>query len=118
MNKVKIITFGWITIAAIVGFIFYINISPAPSLVAKAQERLGSYISYSFGPQHCVSAKNKNAEWEITCDAKNSKRSFKYLLTTDKNEPPGYYFTAISKDAKETYKVDLISYLDIRTKLK
>lgn len=86
-----------------------------PSYVSSAQERLGSYLSYSFGPQQCSSAKEQSGKWKITCATREGDRQFVYNVYDASDKARGFTLTALNSTAKETSTTDLLSYLTIKT---
>ncbi|HEY3987312.1 hypothetical protein [Cedecea sp.] len=107
---------GAVALTASVAAILVIQLSffSTPPFVSGAQERLESYLSYSYGPQHCSSVEDTDEGWKISCDANDGKQSFVYIVHDAKEAPYGFFLTAINDAARATYDVDLLSFLDIR----
>lgn len=92
--------------------------SSVPPYVSAAQDRLESYLSYSFGPQHCSSNKQQNGEWNISCATQDGSRQFVYSVDDTSDKAYGFTLTALNDMAWETENVDLLTYLDIKTPAK
>ncbi|VEB98173.1 Uncharacterised protein [Cedecea lapagei] len=89
--------------------------SSVPTYVSGAQDRLESYLSYSYGPQRCSSAKEQSGQWKITCAARNGAREFTYNVYDASDKAYGFTLAALNDSARETRTVDLLTYLDIKT---
>lgn len=85
-----------------------------PQYVENAHERVGSYLSYSYGPTDCNIKHDKGNNWVLDCKDVKGKNDFNYLVRSSEDEPGGFYLTAISKDAKVNAGMDLMTYLDIK----
>ncbi|WP_395489012.1 hypothetical protein ACG1VR_13135 [Cedecea davisae] len=103
-----------LTVTLVVALATQLSFSTAPDFVSGAQGRLESYLSYSYGPLHCSSTKDKEQAWTINCAANNGKNNFVYVVHDAQDEPYGFFLTAVNDAARETSGVDLLSYLDIR----
>jgi hypothetical protein len=115
MTRKQIVSVTALLFATIVIYVLCLNFLLKPQFVLDAQERLESYLSYSYGPLDCLSMKDKGGEWEISCNTNDGKYSFIYAVHDAKERPYGFLLTALTDDARDSYSVDLISYLDIKT---
>jgi hypothetical protein len=101
--------------AVVAGVALTFNFSSKPEFVSDAQGRLESYLSYSYGPLNCSSAKANGNDWEISCDATDEQHKFVYAVHDGADNPFGFVLTAMNDGAKESRDVDLVSLLGIKT---
>ncbi|AIR03613.1 hypothetical protein JT31_02980 [Cedecea neteri] len=92
--------------------------SSVPPFVSTAQDRLESYLSYSFGPQRCSNNKQQNGEWSISCATEDGSRQFVYSVDDTSDKAYGFTLTALNEMARNTENVDLLTFLDIKTPVK
>ncbi|WP_310606423.1 hypothetical protein [Buttiauxella brennerae] len=89
----------------------------APTYVKDAEERVSSYLSYSYGPTKCMSDQNDANAWTMECQIITSKRDLKYTVypadKASEGTPRSFFMVAENKDAQLSAKADLMVYLDI-----
>jgi hypothetical protein len=100
---------------AVAACIFY-SLYSAPSYVTDAEERVGSYLGYSFGTTDCESEGSIDEKWILDCRVSGEVSDFKYMISPSPGNARGFYLTAMSHDARMSAKIDLMTYLDIRFK--
>ncbi|AIR61954.1 hypothetical protein RJE46_13320 [Cedecea neteri] len=89
--------------------------SSVPPYVSAAQDRVESYLSYSFGPQHCSSNKQQSGEWDILCITQDGSSQFAYSVNDASDKAYGFTLTALNDRARQTQNVDLLTYLEIKS---
>lgn len=115
MTRKQIVGITALFLAVIVIYILCLHFLLKPQFVFVAQERLESYLSYSYGPLDCSGSEDKGGEWEIRCYDNDGKHSFVYAVHDAEDRPYGVLLTAMNGDACDSYNVDLVSCLNIKT---
>lgn len=103
--------------AGIFCFVVFMLNYTIPDFVRASQERLQSYLTYSYGPVKCLSMKIDEDSWDVVCDGGFKKQSFEFITHRAENEKAykdAYYLLAKNDNAKKSSREGLMIYLDIR----
>ncbi|XTZ37369.1 hypothetical protein ACQYRI_15500 [Salmonella enterica] len=106
-----------------IGFIIYksTQTEPQPPFVDKAQTRVTSYLSNSYGPVSCEAAKITADKWAMACHTLTARveRNINYALYPPEKAPygvaDGFYLVALNAEAKKSAHEGLMRYLKIGT---
>lgn len=103
--------------AVVAGVALSLNFSSKPEFVSNAQDRLESYLNYTYGPLNCSSVKANGNDWDISCNTTDGKHKFAYIVQDRADLPFGFDLTAINDGAIQSVNADLVSLLGIKTSI-
>ncbi len=90
-----------------------------PTYITKAESRVDSYLSNSYGPGQCGIAQAEKGHWDMECQRHGGQLVFKYAVYPADKAPyaiaTDYYLVAANDEAKKSATVGLMRYLKIDT---
>lgn len=90
-----------------------------PAYITKAESRVDSYLSNSYGPGKCGIAQAEKGHWDMECQRRGGQLVFKYAVYPANKAPyavaTDYYLVAANEEAKRSATVGLMRYLKIDT---
>ena len=101
--------------AVCTGFMY----SNKPAYITKAESRVDSYLSNSFGPGKCGISPAEQGRWDMECQRRDGQLVFKYAVYPADKAPyavaTDYYLVAANDEAKKSATTGLMRYLKIDT---
>lgn len=117
MKKTHLISLVATPLALVLCGVYWLNC--APSYVKDAEERVGSYLSYSYGPTTCMSDEKEVNAWAMKCQIASGKKDLNYTVYPAEKASEGssrtFYIVAEDAAAKQSAKAELMVYLNINT---
>jgi len=90
-----------------------------PAYITKAESRVDSYLSNSYGPGKCGISPAEQGRWDMECQRRDGKLVLKYAVYPADKAPyavaTDYYLVAVNDEAKKSATTGLMRYLKIDT---